>query len=134
MNKKYVGRKAVVGMLGLCLGMVFLVTSANGAAKKADAAAEGASDGATLMVTRSASIGSGVSVNLSVDGKQVSIMGNRGHYKGTLSPGKHVLSVVPDPNTGALGATKLEVTAEKGKSYSFSVHSKNGKLELVAGA
>ena len=119
-------------MLGLCLGMVFSVTSVNGAGKKADAAAEGASDGATLTITRAASVGSGVSINLSVDGKQVSIMGNRGRYHGTLSPGKHVLTVVPDPNTGS-GATKLEVTAEKGKSYSFSVHSKNGKLELVAG-
>jgi hypothetical protein len=132
MNKHHVRKNAVVGMLGLCLSMFFLAVSADGAAKKADAAAGAASDGATLSITRSASIGSGVSVNVSVDGKQVASMGNRGHYRGTLSPGKHVLSVVPDPDTGS-GAAKVEVTAEKGKSYSFSVHSKNGKLELVAG-
>jgi hypothetical protein len=132
MNKHYIRKNAVVGMLGLCLSMFFLATGANGAAKKADAAAGAASDGATLMIKRSASIGSGVAVNVSVDGKQVASIGNRGNYRGSLSAGKHVISVVPDPNTGS-GATKVEVTAEKGKSYSFSVHSKNGKLELVAG-
>jgi hypothetical protein len=131
MKKQYLRRNAAAGIVAVCLAIVCSVTSSHGATKKSDADAAGANDGASFVVTRSASVGSGVSVNLAVDGKQVAIIGNRGRYRGTLAPGKHVLSVTGDPNLSGQGPNKLEVTVEKGKSYGFVANSKNGKIVLV---
>jgi len=52
-------------------------------------------------------------------------------YHGPLSVGKHVISVAPHPNLAAQQPDKMEFSADKGHTYSFSVTSKSGKITLV---
>ena len=100
--------------------------------KKPDAAAESSETGSPFTVNRNTSVGSGVYVALSVDGKRVKTLIKGSVYRGTLSPGKHVVSVMPDPNTSGQRENKVEVIAEKGRSYSFTAaHVKSGELVLI---
>ena len=56
------------------------------------------SDNAYLIVNRAANFGTRESINLSVDGVQVAVIGLNGSYEGVLRPGKHVLSMTTNPD------------------------------------
>lgn len=133
MKKQYLKKKAVAGMIGLCLGIICFAISSNAAQKKTDAPAPGASDGGSLVITRSPSVGSGIFVNLFADGKQFATLSNGRRYTGTLPAGKHILAVIGDPNLSGQQQNKIEVMVEKGKAYSFSVSRKNGNIVLIKG-
>jgi hypothetical protein len=99
MKKQNLKKTAVAGMIGLCLGIICFATSSNAAQKKETVAASGANDGmANLVISRNPSVGSGIFVNVSADGKQLITLSSGRRYSGTLSPGKHVLSVIGDPH------------------------------------
>ena len=89
---------------------------------------------AQLVVVRTASVGSGVTASISVDGKDLVTLGNGRSFRGSVSPGKHVISVTAYPNLTGQQANKTEFTAEKGRTYSFSVSSKSGKVVLIKNA
>jgi hypothetical protein len=132
MKKQNLKKTAVAGMVGLCLGIICFATGSNAAQKKETVAASGASDGAAnLVITRNPSVGSGIFVNVSADGKPLMTLSSGRRYSGTLSPGKHVLSVIGDPNLSGQQPNKVEVMAEKGKTYTFSVGRKNGNIVLI---
>ena len=56
-------------------------------------------DNAYLIVNRAANFGTRESINLSVDGVQVAVLGLNESYEGVLGPGKHVLSMTTNPWT-----------------------------------
>jgi len=108
------------------------MANVDAAEKKSDSAAAGSDDGGTLTVNRKPSVGSGVFVALSVDGKPVRRLMQGSRYRGPLSAGKHVIAVMPEPNTSGQKESKVEVTAEKGRTYSFSVsRDKAGNIGLM---
>src|ERR1700760_4123039 len=98
MKKNNSIRNGLAGVVCICLGLICGTATCNAATKKSDAAAPGSEAGSAVTVNRSQSVGSGVFVTLSVDGKRVKTLIKGSVYRGTLSPGKHVVSVLPDPN------------------------------------
>src|SRR4051812_26561920 len=121
----------LTGLVCVCLAICCTATG-GGATKKPEAAAPSTEAGSVVTVSRSSSVGSGVYVNLSVDGKHVKTLIKGSIYKGTLSPGKHIISVMPDPNTMGQRENKVDVIAEKDRAYSFMVsRDKSGQLVLI---
>ncbi|HEY4282470.1 MAG TPA: hypothetical protein VGM62_05345 [Chthoniobacterales bacterium] len=131
MKTHYVKRTALAVVGSVCLGVICTAGISRGAEKKSEAPAQNSGDMATLRVARTPSVGSGITVNLSIDGKLIMTVGQGRSYRGPLTPGKHVISVAPDPNLTGQQPNKVEVNAEKGQSYSFNVGAKSGKIELT---
>jgi hypothetical protein len=122
----------LAGLACVCLGLICGTATCGAATKKPDAAAKSSETGSAITVNRSSSVGSGVFVTLSVDGKRVKTLIKGSVYRGTLPPGKHVVSVIPDPNTTGQRESKVEIVAEKDRAYSLIVtHSKSGELVLT---
>src|SRR2546423_34005 len=119
MKKNHFEKSALTRFVCLCLGVICCLATSYAAPKKSDAAAQ-SSDGGTLVVSRNPSVGSGIFVSISVDGKQVTTLSQGRRYQGALSPGKHVISLIPDPNLGGQRPNKVEITVEQGHTYSFS--------------
>ena len=79
------------------------------------------SDNAYLIVNRAANFGTLQSINLSIDGVQVAVLGLNESYEGVLRPGKHVLSMTTNPWTqGLTRLTERTVDAQPGKTYAFT--------------
>ncbi len=74
---------------------------------------------AGLVINRAANMGSGLFLNVSVDGKKVATVSAGQHYSGLLSPGSHVVSVVLSPNELNLAPTQKKITAQAGQTYTF---------------
>ena len=131
MKTHYIKKNAVVALVCVCLGIICYPATSHAAAKKSDAPAQNSSDMAKLVVVRTDSVGSGITAAIAVDGKDLVTLTRGKSFRGSVSPGKHVISVTPDPNLIGQSADKTEFTAEKGRTYSFSVSSKSGKVVLV---
>ena len=79
------------------------------------------SDNAYLIVNRAANFGTIESINLSIDGVQVAVMGLNESYEGVLRPGKHVLSMTTNPWTqGLTRLTERTLDAQPGETYAFT--------------
>jgi hypothetical protein len=79
------------------------------------------SDNAYLIVNRAANFGTRESINLSVDGVQVAVLGLNESYEGVLRPGKHVLSMTTNPWTEGLARlTERTLDAQPGQTYAFT--------------
>src|SRR5438034_1959009 len=79
------------------------------------------SDNAYLIVNRPANFGTRESINLSIDGIQVAVLGLNQSYEGVLRPGKHLLSMTTNPRTeGLTRLTQRSLCAEPGKTYAFT--------------
>ena len=75
-------------------------------------------------------MGTGLFLNVSVDGKKVGIAGQGQSYSGSLSPGAHVVSVILEPNQMDLRPTKKSITAKKGQTYSYTASWDGNTLAL----
>ncbi|HEY4270692.1 MAG TPA: hypothetical protein VGM65_01690 [Candidatus Udaeobacter sp.] len=83
--------------------------------------ASGRSDNAYLIVHRAANFGTRESINLSVDGVQVAVLGLDQSYEGILRPGKHVLSMTTNPGTeGLTRLSQRSLNAQPGKTYALT--------------
>ena len=79
------------------------------------------SDNAYLMVNRAANFGTFESINLSIDGVPVAVLGLNESYEGVLRPGKHVLSMTTNPWTqGLTRLTERTLDAQPGETYAFT--------------
>jgi hypothetical protein len=91
------------------------------------------SDNAHLIVNRAANFGTRESINLSIDGVQVAVLGLNQSYEGVLRPGKHLLSMTTNPRTeGLTRLTERSLDAQPGKTYAFTAlwdDSYNASLE-----
>lgn len=132
MNRYYFGKNVLLKSAALGVALICCAATSNAKSKEAAPAAPSTQADSKLTVNRKPSVGSGIDVALSVDGKRVKTLMQGSRYTGTLSAGKHTLSVMPKPNTTGQREEKIEVTAEKGQALSYSVvHDKAGKLALV---
>jgi hypothetical protein len=79
------------------------------------------SDNAYLIVNRAANFGTRESINLSIDGVQVAVLGLNESYEGVLRPGKHLLSMTANPRTeGLTRLTQRTLDARPGETYAFT--------------
>ena len=79
------------------------------------------SDNAYLIVNRAANFGTRESINLSVDGVQVAVIGLNESYEGVLRPRKHVLSMTTNPWTqGLTRRTERTLDVRPGRTYAFT--------------
>ena len=131
MKIHYFKKNAAAALVCLGLGIFCCGTTSHAAEKKSDTPAQNSSDMAQIVVVRTPSVGSGIAAAISVDGKDVVNLTKGKSYRGSLSAGKHVISVTPHPNLSGQQPNKTEFTAEKGRTYSFSVSSKSGNVVLL---
>jgi hypothetical protein len=85
---------------------------------------------AQLFIQRAANFGSGLILHVSVDGKEVSLLGVGDVYSASLSPGPHVISVMAYPNRLYLQPTKKNITVEAGKTYAYTAIWQGEQLAL----
>jgi hypothetical protein len=78
------------------------------------------SDGARLVVTRSANFGILESVDVFVDGVRVAELELSQSYDAVLSPGAHVVSISMNPKTDGQKPTHRRVDAKPGETYAFT--------------
>ena len=79
------------------------------------------SDNAYLIVNRAANFGTRESINLSIDGVQVAVLGLNQSYESVLRPGKHVLSMTTNPRTeGLTRLTQRTLDAKPDEIYAFT--------------
>ena len=91
------------------------------------------SDNAYLIVSRAANFGTRESINLSIDGVQVAVLGLNESYETALRPGPHVLSMTTNPRTeGLTRLTQRRLYAQPGRTYALTAlwdDSHNASLE-----
>lgn len=65
-------------------------------------------------------MGTGLFLDVSVDGANVATLGMGRTYRGSLSPGQHVVSVILRPNQLKLPPTQKTLTVVKGQTYTLT--------------
>jgi hypothetical protein len=65
-------------------------------------------------------MGTGLFLDVKVDGAKVGALSMGETYRGSLSPGQHVISVILRPNEMNLPPTKKTLTVVKGQTYSLT--------------
>ena len=65
-------------------------------------------------------MGSGLFLDVKIDGARVAALSIGQKYRGTLSPGQHVISVLLRPNQSNLPPTKKTLTVAKGQTYDLT--------------
>jgi hypothetical protein len=120
----------------LIVGLSFTIfsgcetTGSSGSSSTTAAATTGNASSGTLVINRSANMGTGLFLNVSVDGKRVGSVSTGQTYNGPLSPGTHVVSVLLKPNDMNLSPTKKTITVKKGQTYTFTASWNGNTLAL----
>jgi hypothetical protein len=83
----------------------------------ASVTAPASQDAARLVIRRAANMGTGLFLDIDIDGASVGSIGMGETYRGSLSPGQHVVSVLLRPNQLNLPRTQKTLTVVKGQTY-----------------
>jgi hypothetical protein len=75
---------------------------------------------ARLIIRRAANMGTGLFLDIDIDGASVGSIGMGEIYRGSLLPGQHVVSVLLRPNQLNLPRTQKTLTVEKGQTYALT--------------
>jgi hypothetical protein len=127
MRKLQFVKLALIGFVGAA-AMVLEASDLFAAGKPAEKAVSGGD--AKLVITRSPSLGSGTGISVLVDGQKVGTVQSGNRYNGTVSAGKHTLSVRFEPVSGGDKPATLELNVVAGQTYSFSATIKSGAIAL----
>ncbi len=73
----------------------------------------------------------GIGLILSIDGAKGANIRVGDTYDGYLTPGRHVVSVVPVPNQEHQAASSVTLMVVKGETYSFTAARRGGLVVLV---
>jgi hypothetical protein len=87
-------------------------------------------DSAQLIIRRAANLGTGLTVQITIDGKPAGRLSIGHTYRGSLSPGTHTVSVLLLPNRLALQPTTTNLTVTPGHTYAFTVMWKGAEIIL----
>jgi len=88
-------------------------------------------DSGRLVIRRVANTGTSLVLNVSVDGKHAASVSEGHTYKGSLSAGPHVVSVILEPNAMSLAPTQKRITVQKGQTYTFTATWEGNVLALI---
>jgi hypothetical protein len=123
------------GLLIIALGFTFFSgceTTGTGASSSTSPASTVASaQSGRLVIRRVANIGTSLVLNVSVDGRHVASVSEGQTYRGSLSAGPHVVSVILDPNAMNLAPTQKRITVQKGQTYTFTATWDGNVLALL---
>jgi hypothetical protein len=104
-----------------CAGFSGCETSGTAApGTTASVAAQASQGGAQLVIRRSPNMGTGLFVDIKIDGARVGSIGYGETYRGPVSPGQHTLSVIVRPNQMFLSPTQKRFTVAKGQTYTLT--------------
>jgi len=84
-----------------------------------------------VLIYRVPNFGSGLSLTVSVDGKDVGSFTEGRNYSGYLPAGKHVIVVRADPNPGGKRPGRKTLTIQAGQTYSYTAAWSGQNLVLV---
>jgi len=87
-------------------------------------------DSGRLIIRRIADLGTMLILNVSIDGKQVGTLSRGQTYNGSVSPGPHVVSVIPEPNDLRSAPPQKSITVQKGQTYTFTAAWQGDSLVL----
>ncbi len=87
---------------------------------------------ARLIIRRDPGLGTFLIAHLRVDGVPVAAIGYGRTYEGFLTPGRHVLSLLPTPNPKWPTAPGMILDVRSGQTYSFTAIGDSGYLVLEA--
>ena len=76
--------------------------------------------GARLIIQRTPNFGTNLFVRLTIDGKKVADIPRNQHYGGTITAGRHVLTVRAMPNAASRRPTSMRLTVRSGQVYIFT--------------
>ncbi len=127
-NYKYYG----CGLLIVALAYATLSgceTSGTGASSMAPASST--KNAGRLIIQRAANMGTGLVLNVSIDGKQVAAVPRGQTYSGSISPGQHVVSVLLVPNQLNLRPTQKRLSVQAGQTYSFTAMWQGNRVLLM---
>jgi hypothetical protein len=107
----------LIGALA-CAGLSGCETSGTAApGATASVAAPAGQGAAQLIIRRAPNMGTGLFLDVSIDGTGVGALSMGETYRGSLSPGQHVVSVILRPNQLNLPPTQKRLTVVKGQTY-----------------
>jgi hypothetical protein len=121
MKKLHFIKLALIGFV--CAGTMLPMGTAFGAEKSTGGDAQ-------LVITRSPRLGTGTAITVLVDGKKVGTVQSGNRYGGSISAGKHTLSVRLEPVSSADKPASLEINVVAGQTYSYSATIKSGAIAL----
>jgi hypothetical protein len=90
-------------------------TAAPGAS--ASVAAPAGQGAAQLVIRRAPNMGTGLFLDVTIDGARVGALAPGQTYRGALSPGQHTVAVLLRPNQLNLPPTRKTFTVAKGQTY-----------------
>jgi hypothetical protein len=88
-------------------------------------------EAARLIVRRAPYLGNFVVVNMFIDGMMVGSIGYGHTYDGLISPGRHVLSLLPTPFPRWRNPPEMILDVRGGETYFFTARPYSGYLILV---
>jgi hypothetical protein len=100
--------------------LIATLTCGVSSAAMASPAAPSGSTAGRLVIYRAANLGAGLFLDVNIDGANAATIGMGKTYTGSLSPGKHEISVILRPNQLFLPRTKKTLMVESGKTYVFT--------------
>jgi len=111
-------------------------TSSTGASSTASAStasmpASSSKNAGRLIIQRAANMGTGLVLNVSIDGKQVAALPRGQTYSGSISPGQHVVSVLLVPNQLNLPPTQKRLSVQAGQTYNFTAMWQGNRVLLM---
>ena len=131
------GRSALILMVTCLFFSGYAVSQASSdpqsgrAAIKGSAFEQSANGAAHLIIQRLANLGNDVYVDLYIDGAQVAAIGYGSSYEGLLTPGRHLLSVLPTPSPKWPTPWEMTLDVRSGQTYLFTADGYSGNLILV---
>jgi hypothetical protein len=136
---RYSNRNALILMI---TGLLFLSTYAASQAMSSDAQsrragiagpafAQPVGGAARLVIRRDPALGNFLIAHLRVDGVLVGVFGYGRTYEGFLSPGRHVLSLLPTPSPKLLNPSSMILDVRSGQTYNFTAIGNSGYLILL---
>ena len=103
-----------------CAGLAGCETSGTAAPGAPASVAAPAGQGAKLVIRRAPNMGSGLFLDIDIDGTSMGSIAPGETYKGSLSPGQHTVSVLLRPNQLNLPRTKKTFTVAKGQTFTLT--------------
>jgi len=104
-----------------CAGLSGCETSSTAAPGATASVAVPTGQGAAqLVIRRAPNMGTGLFLDIKIDGAKVGALSMGETYRGSLSPGKHLVSVILRPNQLNLPPTKKTLNVVKGQTYNLT--------------
>jgi hypothetical protein len=108
-----------------CAGLIFTGCATNQATAPIPA------NSGHVLIYRVPNFGSGLSLTVSVDGKDVGSFTEGRNYSGYLPAGQHVITARVDPYQAGKRPGRKTITVQAGQTYSYTAAWSGGNLVLV---